>query len=290
MMELVARIEAVLRRRTAAPRRRRGSFAFGDVRVDFRRAEVTRGGAGRRAVEPRVQAAAPLHRAPRGARHAPRAARARLGLSRRAADAHGRRARGVAAAEDRAPPRQARAHRHGAPHGLPLRRLSAPAARERPRDLAIPGLRFRHAGCCSLTLQSRPDGGLSMRSRLFALASPALGLALLAPVAARGRRSLVRARLAVAAGHDDLARGAEVLRPGPRLHVRASTTTRRSARSSARPSSTPAARWPTGASRSRTARTSTTRCVPPDRAKAAWKALGRAQARGGRREPRSSRP
>jgi two-component system, OmpR family, alkaline phosphatase synthesis response regulator PhoP len=44
MMELVARIEAVLRRRTAAPQAASGSFAFGDVRVDFRRAEVTRGG------------------------------------------------------------------------------------------------------------------------------------------------------------------------------------------------------------------------------------------------------
>jgi two-component system alkaline phosphatase synthesis response regulator PhoP len=44
MMELVARIEAVLRRRAAAPAGA-GSYAFGDVRVDFRRAEVTRGGA-----------------------------------------------------------------------------------------------------------------------------------------------------------------------------------------------------------------------------------------------------
>jgi DNA-binding response OmpR family regulator len=44
MMELVARIEAVLRRRTAAPQDA-GSYAFGDVRVDFRRAEVRRAGA-----------------------------------------------------------------------------------------------------------------------------------------------------------------------------------------------------------------------------------------------------
>jgi len=43
MMELVARIEAVLRRRQAAPEAA-GSHSFGDVRVDFRRAEVHRNG------------------------------------------------------------------------------------------------------------------------------------------------------------------------------------------------------------------------------------------------------
>jgi DNA-binding response OmpR family regulator len=43
-LELVARIEAVLRRRATAPADA-GSFSFGDVRVDFRRAEVSRGGA-----------------------------------------------------------------------------------------------------------------------------------------------------------------------------------------------------------------------------------------------------
>jgi DNA-binding response OmpR family regulator len=43
MMELVARVEAVLRRRAAAPDGA-GSYSFGDVRVDFRRAEVQKGG------------------------------------------------------------------------------------------------------------------------------------------------------------------------------------------------------------------------------------------------------
>ena len=41
MLELVARIEAVLRRRVATPADA-GGYAFGDVRVDFRRAEVRR--------------------------------------------------------------------------------------------------------------------------------------------------------------------------------------------------------------------------------------------------------
>ena len=43
MMELVARVEAVLRRRSASPADA-GSHTFGDVRVDFRRAEVQRNG------------------------------------------------------------------------------------------------------------------------------------------------------------------------------------------------------------------------------------------------------
>jgi two-component system alkaline phosphatase synthesis response regulator PhoP len=43
MMELLARIEAKLRRRTAAPHPPE-AYQFGDVRVDFRRAEVMRNG------------------------------------------------------------------------------------------------------------------------------------------------------------------------------------------------------------------------------------------------------
>jgi two-component system alkaline phosphatase synthesis response regulator PhoP len=45
MMELLARVEAVVRRRRAAPPNASGAFSFGDIRVDFRRAEVTRAGA-----------------------------------------------------------------------------------------------------------------------------------------------------------------------------------------------------------------------------------------------------
>jgi DNA-binding response OmpR family regulator len=44
MMELLARIEAVLRRRRGAAPSAAGAYSFGDVRVDFRRAEVLRGG------------------------------------------------------------------------------------------------------------------------------------------------------------------------------------------------------------------------------------------------------
>lgn len=44
MSELLARMEALLRRAPASPRGGGETFQFGDVRVDFRRAEVTRGG------------------------------------------------------------------------------------------------------------------------------------------------------------------------------------------------------------------------------------------------------
>jgi len=44
MMELLARIEAVLRRRHSVEKSAAETHTFGDVRVDFRRAEVTRGG------------------------------------------------------------------------------------------------------------------------------------------------------------------------------------------------------------------------------------------------------
>ena len=45
MMELLARIEALLRRAVAKPAETLMAYQFGSVRVDFRRAEVLRGGA-----------------------------------------------------------------------------------------------------------------------------------------------------------------------------------------------------------------------------------------------------
>src|SRR6202008_120979 len=45
MMELLARIEALFRRSRAPAAAAAGTYVFGDVRVDFRRAEVTREGA-----------------------------------------------------------------------------------------------------------------------------------------------------------------------------------------------------------------------------------------------------
>ena len=45
MIELLARIEALFRRARTPASAAAGTYAFGDVRVDFRRAEVLRGGA-----------------------------------------------------------------------------------------------------------------------------------------------------------------------------------------------------------------------------------------------------
>jgi two-component system, OmpR family, alkaline phosphatase synthesis response regulator PhoP len=45
-IELMARLEALLRRRPSGPQRGGDTYRFGDVVVDFRRAEVTRGGHG----------------------------------------------------------------------------------------------------------------------------------------------------------------------------------------------------------------------------------------------------
>ncbi len=44
-IELVARLEALRRRRPSAPRPGSDAYRFGDIVVDFRKAEVTRGGA-----------------------------------------------------------------------------------------------------------------------------------------------------------------------------------------------------------------------------------------------------
>jgi two-component system alkaline phosphatase synthesis response regulator PhoP len=44
MMELMARVEALLRRRGHGPSPDGGEYRFGEVRVDFRRMEVSRGG------------------------------------------------------------------------------------------------------------------------------------------------------------------------------------------------------------------------------------------------------
>ncbi len=44
MIELLARVEALLRRARGGAVAEAGSYAFGDIRVDFRRAELTRGG------------------------------------------------------------------------------------------------------------------------------------------------------------------------------------------------------------------------------------------------------
>ncbi len=101
MMELLARIEVQLRR-AASPAAGSAVYRFGDVVVDVRRAEVTRAG---RVVDLSAREFLLLkylveHQ---GAVITPRPAAERgVGVSLDAVDAHRRRARGLAAAEDRA--------------------------------------------------------------------------------------------------------------------------------------------------------------------------------------------
>ena len=100
-IELLARIEALLRRAPSASGVSLERYQFGDVLVDVRKAEVRRGRRAGRSVGQGVPAAALLHRAPRRDALARGAADRRVGLQRHAVDPHRRRARRLAAAEAR---------------------------------------------------------------------------------------------------------------------------------------------------------------------------------------------
>ena len=101
MLELLARIEVQLRRAAAVTGKSAAEYRFGDITVNFRKAEVTRGSESAGPVRARVPAAQVLHRAPRSDALARRAAQRGLGLSLDAVDAHGGRARRLAPPEDR---------------------------------------------------------------------------------------------------------------------------------------------------------------------------------------------
>ena len=120
MMELLARIEAKLRRAPVAAASRRGL----PVRRRPRRLPEGRGhqgGRAARALRARVPAAALLHRAPRRHAHARGAAERGLGLQLDAVDAHRRRPRRLAAPEDRAQPAPPAVHPHRPRDGLQVR-------------------------------------------------------------------------------------------------------------------------------------------------------------------------
>ena len=125
MIELLARLEALLRRapavgrrlaRAVSVRRRRWSMCARPKSRSERR--------GRRSVGEGVPSAALLHRAPRRDDLARGAAAAGVGLSGDAVDADRRRARRLAAAEARAQPAHSAVHPHGARARLQIRWLS----------------------------------------------------------------------------------------------------------------------------------------------------------------------
>jgi two-component system alkaline phosphatase synthesis response regulator PhoP len=107
MMELLARVEALLRRARTMAANASDSYAFGPVHVDFRSAEVRREGApvDLSTLEIKLLRYFVEHR---GAV----LARDELGLRRHARHAHGRRPRGIAAPEARSESVQAGVHRH----------------------------------------------------------------------------------------------------------------------------------------------------------------------------------
>ena len=122
-IELLARIEALLRRAPSAPSASRSSaISFGDITVDVRKAEVTRERRGRSTCPRKEFQLLRYFIEHRGATHLARRTAARsVGLQRDAVDAHGRRARRVAAAEARTQPARAAVHPHGARDGLQVR-------------------------------------------------------------------------------------------------------------------------------------------------------------------------
>ena len=109
-IELLARIEALLRRApSGSPGVALERYQFGEIAVDVRKAEVMRGPAAR-SVSEGIPAAQVLHRASRRHGLEGRITPRGLGLSRHTVDAHGRRARRLAAPEARTKPARAAVH------------------------------------------------------------------------------------------------------------------------------------------------------------------------------------
>jgi DNA-binding response OmpR family regulator len=92
MIELLARVEALLRRAPVPAAARTEGYQFGAIKVDFRRAVAL------------------FHRTPRSHPLARRTAQRRLGLRCDADHAHRRRARGLAPAETRTQPAPSAVH------------------------------------------------------------------------------------------------------------------------------------------------------------------------------------
>ncbi len=120
-MELMARVEAVLRRCTSPEAPQLGTVRFGDVTLDFR-AHV-------------------LPPAPRRGGDARAAARHGVGLQRHALHPHRRHAHRQAAQEDRGQPRGPPAHHHGAPAGLQARGIGCALGRWREEGVRVTPVR-----------------------------------------------------------------------------------------------------------------------------------------------------
>ena len=145
MIELLARIEAQAAPRARRRRTRPRATSSATSASTSARPKSRKDGAAARPVGARVPAAALLHRAPRRHADARRAAQRGLGLQRDAVDAHGRRARRVAAPEDRAQPAPPAVHPHRPRDGLQVRRVGGLPSQPggEPRTLEPPEPRQR---------------------------------------------------------------------------------------------------------------------------------------------------
>ena len=143
MAELLARLEALLRRAPRAAAPPGDSYQFGDVKVDFRKAEVTRAGQALELSAREFKLLRVLHRASRRHAVAGRVAQRGVGLQRDAEHADGGRPCRVAAAEAGSVPPPAAIHPHHPRTGLQVHCLrcvgcagcAGPVApeREKPR-------------------------------------------------------------------------------------------------------------------------------------------------------------
>ena len=152
MMELLARIEAKLRRAPEVPHPAEG-HQFGDIRMDFRKAEITRSRRAARAVGPRVSAPALLHRASWRDAVARGAAQRSVGLQLDAHDADRRRARRLAQAEDRAQSAPPAVHPHCPRDGVQVRGIEVVRLKADHYDCR----RWLRTGSRSVRLQPDPD-------------------------------------------------------------------------------------------------------------------------------------
>ena len=125
MIELLARLEALLRRAPASAGVSLERYQFGEVLVDVRKAEVKRHGSAIDLSAKEFQLLRYLHRASWCDGLARRAAARSVGLPGDAVDANGRRACGLAQAEARTQSTHPAVHPDGARDGLQVRWLAS---------------------------------------------------------------------------------------------------------------------------------------------------------------------
>jgi len=130
--ELLARIEALLRRVKHDKPSPVTRFQFGDVDIDFERGEVHKAGVELKPGGQGTRSSALPDRSPGQRGIARRAAGGRVGISTRRLLPHHRCARRLVASEARRQPAESPPHSHRPRRRLPLRGVTAPAPEDTP--------------------------------------------------------------------------------------------------------------------------------------------------------------